>query len=95
MLDWMRVNDPDLNKNATNYRDNHQHIDAMEIILHFINVKYWNMLTNRNGNKPARVMVAYLWEEMWQLHASKLCYNEAQGNFYYLKTKGNPKQTNP
>jgi len=32
--------DPDLNMNATNYRDNHKHRDAVEIILHFINVKY-------------------------------------------------------
>ena len=30
----------------------------MEIILHFINVKYLNVLTNRNENKPARAMVA-------------------------------------
>jgi len=26
--------DPDLNRNATNYRDNHKHRDAAEIILH-------------------------------------------------------------
>jgi len=32
--------EPDLNKNATNYRDNHKHKDVVEIILHFINVKY-------------------------------------------------------
>ena len=32
--------DPDLNRNATNYRDNHIHKDAAEIILHFINGKY-------------------------------------------------------
>ena len=37
--------------NATNYKDNHKQIYVAEIILHFINVKYWNMLTNRNGNK--------------------------------------------
>lgn len=35
-----RVNDPDLNRNTTKYRDNHIHKDAMEIILQFINVKY-------------------------------------------------------
>lgn len=40
------------------------------------------MLTNRNGNKLARAMVAYLLEEMWQLHASKLCYNEARRPIY-------------
>ena len=32
--------DLDLNRNTTNYRDNHKHRDATEIILHFINVKY-------------------------------------------------------
>ena len=32
--------DPDLNRNAKNYRDNHIHKDAAEIILHFINGKY-------------------------------------------------------
>ncbi len=32
--------DPDLNRNATNYRDNHKHRYATEIILHFINGKY-------------------------------------------------------
>jgi len=31
---------PDLNRNAINYRDNRNHRDAMEIIPHFINVKY-------------------------------------------------------
>ena len=34
------VGDPDLNKNTTNYRDNHKHKYAVEIILHFINGKY-------------------------------------------------------
>ena len=52
--------DPYLNRNATNYRNNHKHRDVVEIILHFINVKYRNMLTNINGNKPARAMIAYL-----------------------------------
>ena len=52
--------DPDLNRNAIKYRDNHIHKDAVEIMLHFINGKYRNMLTTRNGNKPARAMVAYL-----------------------------------
>ena len=32
--------DPDLNRKATNYKDNHIHKDAAEIILHFINGKY-------------------------------------------------------
>ena len=32
--------DPDLNRNTKNYRDNHKHRYAVEIILHFINIKY-------------------------------------------------------
>ena len=52
--------DPYLNKNTTNYRDNHIHKDAAEIMLHFVNGKYRNTLTTRNGNKLARAMVAYL-----------------------------------
>jgi len=31
-------------------------------------------------------MVAYLLEEMWRLHASELCYNEAHAPIYYWKT---------
>ena len=31
---------PDLNKNAIKYRDNHKDRYAVEIILHFITVKY-------------------------------------------------------
>lgn len=34
------IDDPDLNKNTINYRDNHKHRDAAEITLHFMNVKY-------------------------------------------------------
>jgi len=30
----------ELNRNTTKYRDNHIQKDAVEIILHFINVKY-------------------------------------------------------
>jgi len=33
-------------------------------------------------------MVAYLWEEMWWLHASELSYNEAQRPIYYWETVG-------
>jgi len=54
------IYDMDLNRNTTNNRDNHKCIDVVEIIFHFITVKHINMLTNRNGNKPARAMVAYL-----------------------------------
>ena len=41
-LTWFVVekDDPDLNRNAIKYRDNHIHKDAAEIILHFINGKY-------------------------------------------------------
>ena len=45
------------------------------------------MLTDGITNKLARVMVAYLCDDMWRLHASELCYNDAQGNFYYLKIR--------
>lgn len=40
-------------------------------------------------------MVAYLREEMWQLHAYELSYNEAKGPFYYLTIRENPKQPKP
>ena len=86
------ISDPDLSRNATNYRDNHIHKDAAEIILHFINGKYWHMLTNRNGNKLARAMVAYLWEEMWWLHASELFWTVLQwGSKAYLLLRNNGK----
>ena len=32
--------DPDLNKNARNYRYNHKYKDSVEITLHFIHIKY-------------------------------------------------------
>jgi len=53
------------------------------------------MLTNKNGNKLAQAMVAYLWEEMWWLHESKLCENEGQKPIYYLETMENPKHPKP
>jgi len=56
----IKETDLDLNRNATNYRHNHEYKDAAKIILHFINVKCLNMLINKNGNKAARAMVAYL-----------------------------------
>ena len=52
------------------------------------------MLTNKNGNKLARAMVAYLLGEMWWLHASKLYHNEARRPIYVSlshKTIINPK----
>jgi len=59
LLYFFAPTDLDLNRYTTNYRDNHKQRDAMKIILYFINVKYGNMLTNNNVNKPARAMVAY------------------------------------
>lgn len=87
--------DPDLNRNAKNYRYNHKYKDAVEITLHFINIKELKYAYKQNGIKLARVMVAYLIEEMWQLHASELVYNEAQGHFYYLRIRENPKHPKP
>ena len=62
----------------------------MEIILRFIDLKYKDMVTNWNIKKLARVMVAYLWEEMWWLHASELCYNEARRPIYCWEIMENP-----
>jgi len=83
---------PDLWKNVIEDIYKHEHKDVEEIKLHFVNIKKLKYAYIQNGNKLAQVMVAYLWEEMWQLHASELCYNEAQGHFYYWTTKGNSKQ---
>jgi len=47
------------------------------------------------GNETSSTMVAYLWEEMWWLHAFELGYNEAQGPFYYWTIRANPKQPKP
>ena len=82
--------DPDLNRNTIKHRDNHKHRYAAEIILYFINAEYWNMLTNSNENNPTRAMVAYLWEEMWWLHASELSYNEARRPIYCWEIVGKP-----
>jgi len=38
-IDNFDTTDPYLKRNTTNYRDNHKHKDAAEIILHFINGK--------------------------------------------------------
>ena len=50
----------DLCKNAIKYRNRHKHKDAVEIILHFINIKKLKYVYRQNGNKLARAMVAYL-----------------------------------
>ena len=36
-------------------------------------------------------MVAYLLEEMWQLHAYEKCYNKSSWTIYYYETMENPK----
>ena len=43
------------------------------------------MLTNIMEIRLAWAMVAYLLEALWQLHASELCYNEAQGHFFIIE----------
>ena len=55
----------------------------MEITLHFINIKELKIVYRHNGNKLARVPIAYLLEEMWWLYDYELCYNEAKGPIYY------------
>jgi len=70
--------DPDLCRNTMKYRNTHKRRDAAEIRLHFINNKWLKYAYRQNRNKLARALVAYLWEEMWRLLASELCYNEAR-----------------
>ncbi len=71
------IGDPNLCKNIKKYRYKHEHKYATEIKLHFINIKELKYAYIQNKNKLARARVAYLWEEMWWLHAFELCYNEA------------------
>ena len=52
--------DPDLCRNATEYIYNHKYKDAVEITLHFINIKELKFSYRQNGNKLARALVAYL-----------------------------------
>ena len=54
------INYLDLCKNTTEYTYNHKYKDAMEITLHFINIKELKFAYRQNGNKLARVLVAYL-----------------------------------
>lgn len=93
--------DPNLNRNVKNYRYNHNYRNAAEITLPFINTKILKYAYKHNGNKLTQVMVAYLLEEMWQLHAYELCYNEAHGQFINEKQEKtlnnqypNPKRCN-
>ena len=87
--------DPDLCRNTTEYTYNLKYKYATEITLHFINIKELKFSYKQNGNKLARAIVAYLWEEMWRLQASQLRYNEAPGPSYYLETMENTKHQKP
>ena len=49
-------------------------------------------MPTQNGNKIARALAAYIWEEMLLLQAFEMCYNEAQIPIYYLETMENPKR---
>ena len=61
--------DLDLCRNATEYTKNHKNKDAVEITIHFINIKELKLVYRQDGNKLARVLVAYLQEAMWRVHA--------------------------
>jgi hypothetical protein len=52
--------DLDLCRNATKYTNNHEYKDAVEITLHFINIKELEFVYRQNRNKLARVLVVYL-----------------------------------
>ena len=47
-------------RNAIEHTKNHKNKDAVEITLHFINIKELKLIYKQDGNKLARVMVAYL-----------------------------------
>jgi nitrogen-specific signal transduction histidine kinase len=47
-------------RNATEYTNNHEYKDAVEITLHFINIKELKFVYRHNRNKLARALVAYL-----------------------------------
>ena len=52
--------DPDLCRNATEYTYNHKYKYAVEISLHFINIKELKFAYRQNGNKLVGALVAYL-----------------------------------
>jgi hypothetical protein len=47
-------------RNETEYTINHEYKNAMEITLHFINIKELKFVYRQNINKQARALVAYL-----------------------------------
>ena len=62
----------------------------MEITLHFINTKELKLVYRQDGNKLARVLVTYLREEMWQLHASELCVTMRLEGIYIIEKQWKP-----
>jgi hypothetical protein len=52
--------DPDLCRNTIEPTNNHEYKDAVEITLHFINIKELKFVYRHNRNKLARVLVAYI-----------------------------------
>ena len=89
------VVDPDFCRNAIEYTYNYRYKDAVEITLHFINIKEMKFSYKQNGNKLSGALVAYLLEDRWWPRAFELCYNEAQRPIYYLETMENPKHPKP
>ena len=55
-----KYGDLDLCRNTMKDRNRHNHRDATEIRLHFINNKWLKYAYRQNGNKLARALVAYL-----------------------------------
>ena len=56
----MPHSDPDLCSNAIEYTYNNKYKNAVEITLHFINIKELKFSYRQNGNKLARALVDYL-----------------------------------
>ena len=59
-VDHANTIDLNLCRNTMKYRNTHKIRDVIEIKLHFINKKYLKYSYRHNGNKLARVLVAYL-----------------------------------
>ena len=87
---FLWINDPNLCKNTTEYTNNHKNKDAVEITLHFINIKELKLVYRHDGNKLARVLVAYLWEDMWRLHAFEICVTMRLEGLYIIEKQWKP-----
>ena len=59
-VDFSNTTDLDLGRNAIEYTNDHKNKDAVEITLHFINIRELEVVYRHGGNKIARVLVAYL-----------------------------------